>query len=76
MTREIPCKIGDDVFAIQNFKGTKHIMKGKISEMFFVGEEMDLCIVVHNIRRGYWGKDIFDTYEKAEEYLNANRRSN
>lgn len=44
MTREIPCKIGDDVFAIQNFKGTKHIMKGKVSEMFFVGEEMDLCI--------------------------------
>ena len=75
MTREIPCKIGDDVFAIQNFKGTKHIMKGKVSEMFFVGEEMDLCIVVHNIRRGYWGKDVFVNYDDAEEYLNANRRS-
>lgn len=49
--------------------------RGKVSEMFFVGEEMDLCIVVHNIARGYWGKDIFDTYEKAEEYLNAIGRS-
>lgn len=75
MTREIPCKIGDKVFAIQNFKGTKHIMSGKISEMFFVGAEMDLCIVVYNIRRGYWGRDVFDTYEKAEEYLNAIGRS-
>ena len=75
MTREIPCKIGDDVFAIQNFKGTKHIMKGKVSEMFFVGEGMDLCIVVYHIRRGYWGKDVFANYDDAEEYLNANRRS-
>ena len=75
MLREIPCEIGDCVFAIQNFKGTKHIMKGKVSEMFFVGEKMDLCIVVHHIRRGCWGKDIFDTYEKAEEYLNVSRSS-
>lgn len=29
MLREIPCEIGDYVFAIQNFKGTRHIMKGK-----------------------------------------------
>jgi hypothetical protein len=75
MTMEIPCKIGDDVFAIRKYKGNPKIEHGKVSEMFYVGKEMLLCIVVHHIARGYWGKDIFDTYEKAEEYLNANRRS-
>ena len=75
MTREIPCKIGDEVFAIRKYKGNPKIEHGKVSEMFYVGKEMLLCIVVHNIRRGYWGKDIFDTYEKAEEHLNANRQS-
>ena len=75
MLREIPCKIGDKVFAIRHYWGKPSVSRGKVSEMFFVGEEMDLCIVVHNIARGYWGKDIFDTYEKAEEYLNAVGRS-
>lgn len=75
MLREIPCKIGDKVFAIRHYRGKPNVSCGKVSEMFFVGEEMDLCIVVHNIARGYWGKDIFDTYEKAEEYLNAIGRS-
>lgn len=75
MTREIPCKIGDKVYAIRNYKGAPSIMSGKVSEMFFVGKEMELCIVVYHIVRGYWGKDIFDTYDKAEEYLNVSRSS-
>lgn len=75
MTRQIPCNIGDDVFAIRNCKGTKHILKGKVSEMFFIGEEMKLCIVVHHIRRGTWGKDVFGTYEEAADSILGNFRN-
>lgn len=75
MKLDIPCKIGDDVFAIRSYKGNLKIEHGVVSEMFYVGKEMLLCIVVYHIMRGFWGKDIFDTYEKAEEYLNAIGRS-
>lgn len=70
MTREIPCKIGDKVYAIRNYKGVPSIMSGKVSEMFFVGKEMELCIVVYHIMRGYWQNDIFPTQEEAERRLN------
>lgn len=73
MIKEIPCKIGDSVYVIRNRCNGQKIEKGVVSEMFFVGEEMQLCVVVRHVMRGYWGKDIFDTYEKAEEHLNANR---
>lgn len=65
MTLDIPCKIGDTVWAIRNYHSTKKIMSGKVSEMYFVGEKMKLCIVVKNISRGTWGKDVFGTYEEA-----------
>lgn len=60
-----PCKIGDTVWAIRNYHTTKKIMSGKVSEMFYMGEEMRLCIVVKNISRGLWGKDVFGSYEEA-----------
>lgn len=69
INKEIPCRIGDKVYAIRNYKGHPKVEYGTVSEMFYVGEEMSLCIVVHNIVRGYWGKNIFDTYEKAEESI-------
>lgn len=69
MIFDIPCKIGDTVWAIRNYHSTKKVMSGKVSEMYFVGEEMKLCIVVHNIARGVWMEDIFPTKEDAEERL-------
>lgn len=70
MILDIPCKIGDTVWAIRNYHSTKKVMSGKVSEMYFVGKEMKLCIVVHNIARGTWMRDIFPTKEEAEERLN------
>ena len=64
---ELPCRIGDKVWAIQNHFGTRRITPGKVSEMFYVGEEMKLCIVVKNIVRGTWGEDVFLTREAALE---------
>ena len=69
MNVDIPCKIGDIVWAIRNYHSTKKIMPGKVSEMYFIGKEMRLCIVVKNISRGTWGKDIFGSYEEAEKRL-------
>ena len=69
MKFDIPCKIGDTVYAIRNYHSTKKVMQGKVTEMFFVGKEMKLCIVVHNIARGTWMKDVFPTKEEAEKKL-------
>ncbi len=69
-----PCKIGDTVFAIRNYHSTKKITSGTVSEMYFVGREMDLCIVVKNVSRGRWGKDVFPSYEEAEKHLKGCER--
>ena len=61
---EIPCKIGDFVWAIRTFKGVRHPQPGKVSEMYFT-QDMRLCIVVSYIARGEWGKTIFPTEEAA-----------
>lgn len=75
--KKLPCRIGDTAWAIRNYGGTKKIMSGKVSEMYYVGEEMKLCIVVKNIARGTWGKDVFGSFEAAlnytEEIYNDNR---
>lgn len=64
----LPCKIGDTVWAIRNYRGTKHPQQGRVSEMFFT-TEMKLHIVVSHISRGEWGKTIFATREEAEAAL-------
>ena len=65
--RKLPCRIGDTVWAIQCQFGTRKIIPGKVSEMFYVGEEMKLCIVVRRIVRGTWGENVFPTREAALE---------
>jgi hypothetical protein len=69
MKLDIPCKIGDEVWAIRQFNGVRMARKGVVSEMYFVGKEMKLCIVVKGISRGVWMRDIFPTKEDAEERL-------
>ena len=63
--QNLPCKIGDTVYFVRN----NSIRFGKVSQMFYVGEEMRLCIVVYKLGRGTWGKEIFPTYEEAVKYL-------
>ena len=66
-----PCKIGDTVWAIQNLFGTRRVTSGKVSEMFYLGKDMILCIVIRNVVRGTWGKNVFPTREAALEALEA-----
>lgn len=68
-THKLPCKIGDELWAIRSYKGKKVPIKGKVSEMYYVDESMRLCIVVKCVARGEWGKTVFPTYEAAAEYL-------
>lgn len=70
-----PCKIGDTAYAIKTNYHSKRVHSGKVSEMYYVGEEMKLCIVVKSVGRGQWGKDVFGTYEEAERSLQNERRT-
>lgn len=65
---ELPCKIGDTAWAIRNHTGHLHPHRGIVSDMYFV-KGMKLCVVVHGIARGEWGKTIFGTYEEAERAI-------
>lgn len=68
MIVDIPCKIGDTVYAIRKFNGVPVIRKGKVSAMYYL-DDMRLAIVVRGIARGMWGKVIFASYEEAEKAI-------
>ena len=61
----LPCRIGDRVWAIRNYKGILHPQEGIVSDMYF-SSNMELVICVKNIARGIWGKAVFATKEEAE----------
>lgn len=69
----LPCKIGDTVWTTKNYWGTLHVKRGVVSEMFYL-DDMRLAIVVKDLRRGFWGKDIFPTYEEC--VAEVERRAN
>lgn len=64
----LPCKIGDTVWAIRDFKGVKHPQEGIVSDMYFT-KDMSLNIVVKYVARGEFGKTVFLTREEAEAKL-------
>ena len=70
---EIPCKIGDEVYVHRSYNGNKRVVKGTVSQMYFIGEEMRLAIVVKGFARGEWGKNVFGTEEEAQEALKIRR---
>ena len=70
ITTELPCRVGDEVWAIRKLNGGNKVPKrGKVSEMYYIDEAMRLCIVVKGVSRGEWGKVVFPSYEEAEAYL-------
>lgn len=62
---KLPCKIGDVVWAIRDFKGHKRPQQGIVSEMYY-NIDMELCIVVKHVARGCWGERVFATRREAE----------
>lgn len=72
---ELPCKIGDTVWAIRCYRGVLVPQQGKVSEMLFT-TDMKLCIVVKHICRGEWGKKVFATMEEANVAIGERRIDN
>lgn len=66
---KIPCRVGDEVYAIRKNNQTWLVKKGKVSEIYFIDKTMRACIVVKGIARGEWGKVVFPTYEEAAQRL-------
>lgn len=64
----LPCKIGDTVYGIRRFHGDRIVRAGTVSEMYF-NQNMKLIIVIKNLCRGCWGRQIFETREEAEAAL-------
>lgn len=69
---EVPCKIGDFVWAIRNIKGKKHPQRGIVSDMYFT-KNMKLQIVVKYVARGEWGKTVFATDKEAYSVIGERR---
>ena len=65
---ELPCKIGDTVWALRHFHSCLIPQKSTVSEMYFT-RDMKLHITVKYIGRGIWGEKIFPTCEDAEAAL-------
>lgn len=64
----LPCKVGDEVWGIRNYRGVDHPQRGRVSDMFYT-KDIRLTIVVKHICRGWWGKNVFATQEEAEAAL-------
>lgn len=62
----VPCKIGDTVYGLRNYRGVERIQSGTVSEMFFT-KNMRLVVVVKHVCRGYWTEKVFPTYEAAAQ---------
>lgn len=60
----LPCKIGDAVWTIKNFKGHERARIGYVSEMYYT-KYMKLFIVVKNTGRGFWGEGVFPSEAEA-----------
>lgn len=67
---ELPCKIGDYVWAIRNFHGYKRPLRGVVSDMYFT-RGMELSIVVKYVARGKWGETVFATDKEAYAVING-----
>ena len=65
----IPCLIGDTVWGFKKINNKPVIVQGKVSEITFVGPDMDVCIVIYKKIRGRWGVNIFETRAEVEDAL-------
>lgn len=71
---ELPCKIGDTVWAIRYFHSRLTPQKGIVSEMYFT-RDMKLHITVKYVGRGIWGEKIFATREEAEAAIKEKEKN-
>ena len=64
MTVVLPCRIGDEAWAIRNLGKNLFIVHGTVREMMF-NDDMELIIRVKGACAGKWGKTVFGNYDDA-----------
>ena len=63
----VPCRIGDMVFVLKPYADQYLLKSGRVSQMYYDDERMNLVICVKHIMRGLWGRDVFATEAEARE---------
>lgn len=63
----LPCRIGDTVFVLKPYADQYLLKSGRVSQMYYDDERMNLVICVKHIMRGLWGRDIFATEAEARK---------
>lgn len=63
----LPCMIGDTVFVLKPYADQYLLKSGRVSQMYYDDERMNLVICVKHIVRGLWGRDVFATEAEARE---------
>ena len=63
----LPCKIGDNVYVLKPYAEQFLLKSGRVSQMYYDDERMNLVICVKHIMRGLWGRDVFATETEARE---------
>jgi hypothetical protein len=63
----VPCNIGDMVFVLKPYADQYLLKSGRVSQMYYDDERMNLVICVKHIMRGLWGRDVFATEAEARE---------
>ena len=61
----LPCRIGDTVFVLKPYADQYLLKSGRVSQMYYDDERMNLVICVKHIMRGLWGRDVFATEAEA-----------
>lgn len=67
---ELPCRIGDKVWAIRKYNGIPHAREGIVGDMSYL-HDMRLSISVRGVARGVWGEKVFATQEECERAING-----
>lgn len=77
MQIDIPCKIGDAVWAARKYNGVYRAECGIVRAIYFL-DDMRLVISVRGLCRGIWGEHIFANRLEAErgvEKLNSRAKN-
>lgn len=56
------------MWTIRKYRNELRAMCGEVREMFYT-DDFRICIVVHQLKRGFWNDTVFATKEEAENKI-------
>lgn len=60
------CDIGDSAYFLRTFRGTYHVKKGIVADLYY-NKQMKLCAVIKGLGRGMFGDKVFIDLEEANK---------